>query len=250
MAVSGKKICVIMQPAYLPWLGYFDLIDQSQVFIFLDNVQFEKQSWQQRNRIRTPRGLEWLTVPIFIKGRSLQLIRDVEIAKSDRFPLKHWRKIEIAYRDAPYFTKYQQDLKELLLDASSMLYELNIEIIKWLTAMLEIKADFATSSALGGQGKRSSLTVDLCKKVGAEIYLSPLGAQEYLQADYQKFAQADINVWLHHYEHPVYRQLYSPFLSYASVIDLLFNEGERSLEIIRSGRRDANLQVTCYEVVR
>jgi hypothetical protein len=235
---QNSIICVIMQPTYLPWIGYFDLIDQSQVFIFLDNVQFEKQSWQQRNRIRTQKGLEWLTVPIFIKGRSLQPIKDVEIVLSDKFPLRHLRKIEINYRQAPYFKKYYPEFREILLNHAPILHNLNIKLIEWLSYVMGINAKFVVSSAVSGQGKRSALSVDLCEKMGANHYLSTPGAREYLIADYQKFSDAAIKVWLHNYEHPEYRQLYSPFIPYASAIDLLFNEGERSLEIIRSGRRE------------
>jgi hypothetical protein len=231
-------LCCVMQPTYLPWIGYFDLIDQSDSFIFLDNVQFEKQSWQQRNRIRTHKGLEWLTVPIFIKGRSVQLIKDVEIVLSDKFYLKHLRKIEINYRQAPYFKKYYPEFREILLDHAPILHELNIKLIEWLSYVMGINAKFIVSSALSGQGKRSAILVDLCKKMEADNYLSTAGSRGYLIADYQMFSDAAIKVWLHNYEHPEYRQLYSSFIPYASVIDLLFNEGERSLEIIRSGRRE------------
>jgi len=232
-----EKICVIMQPTYLPWLGYFDLIDQSDVFIFLDNVQFEKQSWQQRNRIKTKKGLEWLTIPSITKGRLHQLINEVEIASSKMFPRNHLRTIEMIYKQAVYFEHNFVELYKIMTAGLNLLCDLNISIIKWLSSVIGIPANFIHSSDLKPEGKRSSLLVDLCKKTGANNYLSTPGAKEYLIADYQKFSDAGIEVWLHNYEHPEYRQLYFPFMPYASVIDLLFNEGERSLEIIRSGRR-------------
>lgn len=226
-----------MQPTYLPWLGYFDLIAQSQAFIFLDNVQFEKQSWQQRNRIRTAKGLEWLIVPVLGKGRHDQLIRDVEIIKSKKFPGPHLRAFQMNYQRAPYFDQFFPELSDIIENNNTSLNKLNIGIIKWLSSVMGIEANFVNSSDLEAGGKRTSLLVNLCKKIDANLYLSPIGAKEYIDSTHGEFAAAGIEVWLHNYEHPEYTQLYKPFLPYASVIDLLFNEGGRALEIICSGRR-------------
>jgi hypothetical protein len=227
-----------MQPTYLPWLGFFDLIDQSQVFIFLDNVQFEKQSWQQRNRIRTSKGLEWLTIPSLIKGRSHQLINEVRINYSSNFAKRHLRALGMNYQRAPYLSNYFPELQAILNSEILSLCEFNISLIKWLSAVMGIQANFLRSSELEGQGKRASLLVNLCEKVLSNNYLSTYGSKDYLISEYDTFMGAGIEVRLHNYQHPEYRQLYSPFLPYASVIDLLLNEGERSLEIIRSGRRE------------
>ncbi len=233
--MSDKKLCVIMQPTYLPWVGYFDLIAQSQVFIFGDSVQFEKQSWQQRNRIRTARGLEWLTVPVL--KRHDQLIREVEIIQSKRFPGHHLRVLQMNYKRSPYFDRYFPELSKIIASDNKSLSKLNIQIIKWLASAMGIDANFVNSSDLENIGKRTSLAVNLCRQVDANLYLSPIGAKEYLALEHQKFAAAGIEVSLHNYKHPEYTQLYEPFIPYASVIDLLFNEGDRSLEIICSGRR-------------
>jgi len=107
-----------MQPTFLPWVGYFDLIDQADEFIFLDSVQFEKQSWQQRNRILGHSGLEWITVPVFSKGRLHQKICDVEIKTAD-FPTKQLRMISHHYAKAPYFNAYWEDLKEIFLSVEA-----------------------------------------------------------------------------------------------------------------------------------
>ena len=226
-----------MQPTYLPWLGYFDLIDQSDALIFLDNVQFEKQSWQQRNRIRTSKGLETLTIPSLTKGKSHQLINEVRINYSSNFAKRHLRSLEMNYHRATYLENYFPEFQKIMTSGMTSLFELNISLIQWLSSVIGIQAHFMRSSKLEGEGKRSSLLVDLCKKVGMKHYLSTNGAKDYLISEYSTFSDAGIDVWLHNYEHPEYRQVYSPFMPYASVIDLLFNEGERSLEIIRSGRR-------------
>lgn len=227
-----------MQPTYFPWIGYFDLIDQSSDFIFLDDVQFSKQSFQQRNRLRTADGLAWLTVPVLSKGRSAQLIREVEINQGGDFPRKHVRAIEMHYARTPYFNNYFEWLKNILESGRNLLSELNIQLIKKISVLLGIEGHFLKSSELGESGKRSSLLVKLCDRVGADVYLSTIGAQEYLVEEFQEFSRSGIKVFLHQYEHPEYSQLYRPFIPFASIIDLLFNEGERSLEVIRSGRRE------------
>jgi len=224
-----------MQPTYLPWIGYFDLIDRSDVFVFLDNVQFEKQSWQQRNRIRTPKGLEWLTVPV--RRRFPQLIKDVEILPG-KFPSDHLRAIEQNYRRVCYFEKYYSPLSKIILDAPIYLCELNIRLIQWLASAIGIDLYFEKSSTLKAQGKRVSLLVDICKRVGADVYLSPMGSLEYLTAEYSEFTKNNIRVVLHNYNHPQYAQLYRPFIPFASGIDLVFNEGESAIDIMRSGGKE------------
>ncbi len=227
----------ISQPTYLPWLGYFDLIDQVDRFVVLDSVQFEKQSWQQRNRIKTPTGLQWLTVPVVFRGRLAQKIQEVEIRESG-FSGSHLRAIELNYRRAPFFEKYFGDLKAILADeASPRLADLNFRIIQWLMNCLEIRTPLVKSSEVHCEGKRSQLLVNLCAALGADSYLSPIGSAAYLLAELHLFEQGHIEVSFQHYEHPRYRQQFGEFMPYASVLDLLFNEGERAGEIVRSGRR-------------
>ncbi len=230
----------ISQPAYLPWLGYFDLIDQVDVFVLLDSVQFEKQSWQQRNRIKTPTGLQWLTVPVIFNGRFGQRIQEVEIREPD-FWRKHLRSIEVNYRRAPFFDRYYPELSDLLQARTSkgLLVELNVAIIRWFCEILGIGAQFLRSSELNQPGRRSELLVNLCRSLAADQYLSPLGSAVYLCDDLQQFSQAGIEVGFQHYQHPEYPQLFAPFVPYASALDLLFNTGAEAMEVIRNGRRDA-----------
>jgi hypothetical protein len=226
-----------MQPTYLPWLGYFDLMDQVDIFIFLDNVQFAKRSWQQRNRIKTPRGLEWLTVPVIVRGRYHQLIKEVEISDVD-FWKKHVRAIELNYSRAPYFEDFFPELLSIFENGKpwKSLLELNTELIKWLTKVIGIKTPVVRASSLGVVGKRTSLLAAICQSIGATRYISPIGSAGYLLGEIQEFTHKNIEVFFHHYTHPTYNQLFPPFLPFASVIDLVFNEGPKSLEIIQSGR--------------
>jgi hypothetical protein len=229
----------ISQPAYLPWLGYFDLIDQVDSFVLLDSVQFEKQSWQQRNRIKTPTGLQWLTVPVVFRGHFGQRIVDVKI-RDLKFTRNHLRAIELNYRRAPFFQRYFPEFAEILQSCSGeMLQQLTHQLILWFSGALGVRTKILKSSELEAEGKRSELLVGLCRLFRAEFYLSPLGSAAYLMDDLQLFSHAGIEVGFQHYEHPKYRQLFPPFQSHASILDLIFNEGENSLSIMRSGRRAA-----------
>ncbi len=233
------RLVAIMQPTYLPWVGYFDLLDQADVFVFLDDVHFSRQSWQQRNRIRTAKGLEWLTVPVLRKGRGGQLIRDVELNARVPFAEKHLRSVSLNYGRAPHFAEHFEQFGAVLRSAAATgrLVELNISLIDWLASQFDIATRRVRSSGLGAAGERSALLLDICRRVGADAYLSPRGALTYLVEDHRLFEQGGLPVFVHSYEHPEYAQVYRPFIPFASAIDLLFAVGPESLKIIRSGRR-------------
>ncbi len=227
----------IAQPTYLPWLGYFDLMDQVDTFVILDTVQFEKQSWQQRNRIKTPTGLQWLTVPVVFRGRLTQKINEVEIREAD-FWRNHLRAIELNYARAPFFRTYFDPLSEILTNTGQNLVQLNVRIIEWITGLLRISTNLVLASTLCQMGKRTELLANICLTLGGSDYLSPLGSAEYLLPELEIMSNVNIRTSFHHYEHPCYKQQFAPFCPFAAVIDLLFNEGDRAMEIIRSGRRE------------
>ena len=229
------RTVAIMQPTYLPWLGYFDLMDQCDLFVLLDTVQFERRSWQQRNRIKTAQGEGWLTVPVFSKGKRAQAIREVRIDRSTDFHAQHLETIRHAYRKAPFFDPPYHELANLLRTPQVHLAELTIEVIGWFKQRLGITTELIRSSALEAEGKRIDLLVAICQAVGATRYLSPAGAHVYLEGS-SSFEQAGIERCYHSYTHPQYRQLFDGFLPYLSALDVVFNEGESSLSIIRSGR--------------
>lgn len=230
----------ISQPTYLPWLGYLDLIDQVDAFVFLDTVQFEKRSWQQRNRIKCPGGLCLLTVPAAVKGRFDQEVKDVAIENS-HFVRKHLRSIETNYRRAPFFAKYFSDFAHILEThpRCGNLADLNIKLIEWLCSALAIRTLLLRSSQVKHEGRRSDLLLSLCRTLQADSYLSSAGSAQYLLHDAPRFSASGVDVVFQQYRHPRYRQQFPPFISHASVIDLLFNEGERAQEILRSGRKPA-----------
>lgn len=227
----------ISQPTYLPWMGYFDLMDQVDQFILLDDAQFGKQSWDQRNRIKSPTALQWLTVPVITRGRLGQRLCDVEISDPS-FWEKQLRAIEVSYGKTPYFDVYFPRVKALHCEAGPKLVDLNLGFIKWVANELGLSTPMVRSSSLNLEGKRSERLVAMCKRMGATDYVSPRTAI-YLLEDLPIFTESGIRVWFHNYTHPEYQQRFPPFCSYASVLDLMFNEGPRSLEIIRSGRGEA-----------
>jgi WbqC-like protein family len=227
----------ISQPAYLPWSGYFDLIDQVDAFVLLDSVQFEKQSWQQRNRIKTPTGLQWLTVPVVMRERFGQLIKEVEI-RDCGFAKKHLRAIELNYARATFFKDYFPELRLVLTCSSrSHLLDLNLRLIEWLMMVLGIRTRLFFSSSLGLVGKRTDLLAKICAHFGATQYISPLGSAAYLLEEVDILHSRSIEVLFQNYSHPEDRQMFPPFVPYASALDLVLNEGERAMDIVRSGRQ-------------
>lgn len=226
----------ISQPGYLPWSGFFDLIDQVDQFVLLDDAQFVKQSWDQRNRIKASTGLEWLTVPVVFRGRLGQRLCDVEIREPE-FWRKHLRSVEVNYGKARYFADYFPRFKEILEEwgPRRRLIDLNLALIQWLATELAVTTPMVRASTLGVEGKRSGRLVSMCKLLRATDYLSPRSAS-YLLDDLTLFEEVGLKVWFQNYKHPEYEQRFPPFLPYASVLDLLFNEGQESGEVMRSGR--------------
>ena len=232
--------CVILQPTFLPWLGWFDMVDQVELLVILDDVQFSKQSWQQRNRIRTRAGLELINVPIKTSGRLGQLILECEFANNS-FVEKIIKTLNGNYGKAPFFRDNFAEVAEKLRSGASSgkLVDLNCTMIEWIANKLEIRTPMVRSSYLDVQGHRGDRVAALCSKVGMSHYLSPAGAEEYLAKDFMAFESRNISVDLHVYEHPDYPQLYRPFIPFATILDLIFNVGPAALEIMRSGRRES-----------
>ncbi len=238
MGNSLSPTVAIMQPTYLPWLGYFDLIDSVDVFVILDNAQFEKQTWQQRNQLRSQLGLEWITVPVLIKDRFGQRINQVEINRQ-HFLQKHLKQITQNYRKAQWYGKYYPDFSDAFQAAASSgrLSLFTVEIIKALCKAFGVRASFVLASCLPVEGVRSEKLVNIMKALDSKTYVSPLGSADYILADFATFKRAGVSVFFQNYQHPEYTQVYKPFISHACALDLLFNEGAESKTIIRSGRK-------------
>ena len=226
-------ICAIHQPQYLPWLGYFDKMDQADVFVFLDDTQFKKNEWQNRNRIKTGQGWQWLTVPVI--HHLGQEIREVQINNSIRWRHKHTQSLRQNYGKAPHFDRYWPFFEETFQRQWTSLSELNVYVATGIARELGIDTTVAVSSELGKQGEATEALIAICRKVGADVYLSGQGGRGYVEA--KRFEEEGIVLRYQEYEHPVYPQRFGEFVPRLSVIDLLFNAGPESLDMIRQGRR-------------
>lgn len=224
----------IMQPTYLPWMGYFGLMDRVDTFVLLDCVQFARRSWQQRNQIKTAQGAQWLSVPVLSKGLRDQAIRDVQVQPDAGFPGKHVRGITDAYGKARFFADHAAGLFRLLEAGTTNLAEMTCALIDQLRQEFAITTPLVMASSLHPDGAKANLLAAICHRLGATRYLSPPGSRVYLD-DSRAFEELGIEVAYFTYQHPEYPQLHGPFLPYMSAIDLLFNCGADSLSVIRSG---------------
>ena len=239
-------IVSINQPAYLPWLGYFHRMAISDLHIVLDHVQFEKNSFSNRNRIRTPTGSCWLTVPLRTKGKFGGLsLNTVEIADDARWEAKHHATLAQNYAKAPFYAANAAAVADWYRHPWKRLLDLTRETTRYQLDALGIKIPVLFSSEMGVAGSKDELVRNLCKEVGATVYLSgPLG-RDYLRLDL--FSSVDIRVVFHDYVHPTYRQTYPGFEPSMATLDLLFNHGPESLRVIRSGNEaiEAELRPEC-----
>lgn len=212
------------QPNYLPWLGFFDKMQQSDIFIIADNFQFENQGFTNRNRIKMVNVAKWLTVPIE-HAREPQLINEVKIScKVDGWARKHWLSMKQHYSRAPYWEKYSAFFEQTYLKDWSLLIDLNIHLIRGIMGFLGITTPLILASSLKAEGKNSDLLLAYCKELGADTYLSGNGSKAYL--DVNKFNQAGVKVVFQDFEYSVYQQRNGgEFVPNLSVIDYLFCTG-------------------------
>ena len=221
-------LVTIHQPNYLPWPGFFHKWLISDAFIILDTVQYHKNEWQNRNRIKTVNGAQWITVPV--SYRLPQTIQQVEIA-SPNWARKQVSAIEQAYAKAPYLEYYWPELRELLLKPWERVAELNVAMIQSLGEMLGCRAPLHLASEMEtASTDPTGRLISLCKELGGDAYLSGREGRGYLETE--RFSEAKIDLWFQEVEAPHYPQLHGEFISHLSVIDMLFNLGPATLEII------------------
>ncbi len=220
---TEKKVAII-QSSYIPWKGYFDIIAAVDEFILLDEVQFSKNDWRNRNLIKTPAGLLWLTIPVALKGKGVTAIKDVRVA-STSWQTKHWKSIRQYYSKAPYFRDYSDRLEELYRSPGGFfLSDINYMFLVALCELLQIDTPVTWSSDYHPEGKRTARVVDLCRKAGATQYLSGPKAKEYIQPEL--FEDAGIKLeYMDYSEYPEYPQQFGAFQHGVSAVDLILNTG-------------------------
>jgi hypothetical protein len=225
------RICII-QSCYIPWKGFFDLIGRCDEYVVLDGAQYVKRHWHNRNRIMTPSGPIWLTIPVATKSRFEQPIDEVGFAEP--WADKHWRSIELAYRKSPFFAKEAPALKATYEAAERLdrLTDVNMLFLNVLMARLDISTSMVRDSEFSPQGARTERLLDICIKAGATKYLSGPSAREYF--DESSFAAVGISVdWMSYGPYETYPQRGPTFDHAVSVIDLLFATGPAAASYCR-----------------
>jgi hypothetical protein len=225
------------QPAYLPWLGYLAKMAAADVFVIMDDLQYEDQNFQNRNRVKLNNGAAWITVPLVRGSQSDRIMEKVirnQIGSKEHWQFRTWRTLRTHYGRAPHFARYASELEEVYNRTWTDLLTLDLHLIRSMMTWLEIDTSLVLASSLGLEGQRSDRIVDLCKKLGADTYLSGTGAsRRYL--DVEMFEREGIRVEWHAFDHPTYPQRYPQlgFISHLSALDLLLNCGPQSAEVIR-----------------
>lgn len=224
-----KKVVSILQSNYLPWKGYFDIINLSDEFVLYDDVQFTKRDWRNRNLIKTAQGLHWLTIPTLTKGKYTQTIFETKV--SDHFwSKKHWETIKRSYGKSKHFEQFSPVLEDFFLKEVlhlEFLSQINCNLIQIINKILGIHTPISWSSQYDSHGHKSDRLLEICQKAGATHYLSGPAAKCYL--DENLFKENNITVlWMDYSGYSEYTQLYPPFEHGVSIVDLIFNEGPNS----------------------
>lgn len=226
----GSRVA-ILQSNYLPWRGYFDIIHDVDLFVFYDDVQYTKNDWRNRNKLKTPRGAEWITIPVGKDER--RRIDEVTLAPESGWAAAHWRMIEAHYRTAPHFARYAEFFRDVYEGrAWTRLSELNQFLITHISReFLGCTTEFADSARFTLSGQKQDRVLDLLRATGARTYVSGPAAKDYLEP--QRFVDAGIElVWKNYAGYPDYPQFHPPFVGAVSIVDLLFQTGPAAADYI------------------
>jgi len=218
------RVC-IHQPQFIPYLGFFNKVAQCDTYVILDDVKGTKGDFTNRNRIKDPSGQIWLTIPVKSKNT---LIKDMKISMTDYpWAKKHLKSIYFNYIKAPYFDSFFSDIEKICNEKKwEKIIDIDIEFIRWCFKILKIDVKMIISSDLDVKSSKSQKLVDICKKVGADSYLSGVGGKNYL--DSNLFNKEGIKVEFQDFKHPIYPQLFGEFIPNLSIIDMILNCGDRS----------------------
>lgn len=227
----------MIQSNYLPWRGYFDFIDDVDLFIFYDDVQYTHRDWRNRNTIKTKEGLCWISVPVLHDRDTL--VQSAAIDYSQRWRDKHIKTISLTYSKASFYKDYSQELFDIIQTKYHTISELNIELIKWTMNKLDIKTRLGMSKDFKVDGDKYERPLNIMEKIGATSYLSGPTAKPY--TDSTKYQQAGIELKYKSYEYLPYNQLWGPFEPNVSIIDLLFNCGPDAYGLIKSTKENVKI---------
>ena len=228
---SPQKRVAIVQSNFLPWRGYYHLISYVDVMVILDSVQFTKRDWRNRNKIKTPDGVKWLTVPVDTKGSYYQKIREVRLSQ-DKWREKIVKTIELSYRRSSYFEKYIECFKGIILDDSiCFLSDLNLKLLKEVLRILDIRTPIEMDHGFDHITDASEKLASLTQYFNGDVYVSGPSAQNYL--DEGVFEKIQIGVeWFNYPSYVQYDQLWGPYEGNLSILDLIFNKGPEAKNIL------------------
>lgn len=226
-----KKVAIV-QSNYIPWKGYFDLIAAVDEFILFDDMQYTRRDWRNRNKIKTPNGVQWLTVPVVVKGKYDQKIRETEIDGSS-WSTVHWKSLELNYRRSNSFDDVAQWLRPLYLGEDyTHLSFLNQKFIKAICDYLGISTRITSSSDYSLVEGKTERLADLCRQAGAEEYIAGPASRDYIEE--KVFLDSGVNLsWFNYDDYPEYPQLWGEFAHEVSILDLLFNCGKESSRFMK-----------------
>lgn len=224
----------ILQSNYIPWKGYFDLISSVDKFVVYDEMQYTKRDWRNRNKIKTPNGLVWLSIPVEVKGKFDQKISETRISAKGWSKL-HWNTIKMAYGKAPFFKDYKEIFENLYLEkllTLELLSHINLTLIRAICEILKIETEILIDKDLGTFEGKNERLISICKVVQANTYLSGPAAKDYLDIAIFKAEQIAVE-WMDYSSYPEYPQLYPPFEHAISILDLIFNTGKDARNFIK-----------------
>lgn len=227
-----KKIA-ILQSNYIPWKGYFDLINMVDEFILYDDMQYTKRDWRNRNKIKTPQGLKWLSIPVEVKGKYFQKISETKINEK-HWGKKHWDIIKQNYSKAPYFKEYKDIFEKLYLDnTEELLSQINHRFIVVICDILGITTKIRWSSEFHLIDGQTEKLLGICKDCDADLYLSGASAQSYFDVELVKKENIEVE-WMDYSGYNEYNQMFEPFEHGVSILDLIFNEGSDAINFMKS----------------
>jgi len=225
------KSAFCLQPSYIPWLGFWDLLIKCDVFVVMDDVKFTRRDWRNRNKIKTSAGTTWLSIPVQSKGKYDQLLSEVLIQTDQKWNEKHLKTIEMNYKKAPHFENVFELLKQSLLQPKASLVEMVMEINHKIQSYLQIDCEIVYSSTISNTSSdRQERMIELCQSVGAERCYNGAAGKKLYSPD--EFKTRGIDLVFQEYKHPTYDQLWGEFIPFLSIIDLLCNYGKKSRKII------------------
>ena len=226
----AQRTAVILQPSYFPWIGYFAQMARADVFVVYDDVQYDKHSWRNRNRIKSSAGPQWLTVPVRTHGRDQPTNRGIHVDNAQNWRRKHLLSIQQNYSKALYFAQYFPVFEQLFAREWDLLIDLNLAAFSAMNEALGLVREIKFSSELGCEGASVERLIALCHTLGATRFYEGSAGRDYI--DDSLFRSAGIEIEYQDYPHPTYPQLHGDFVSHLSIIDLLFNCGPKSMEVL------------------